>query len=172
MAETEYDMLMLNTSLLIVILQTTPSAGQPKAAPCAGQEFRQFDFWVGDWTVRTPKGTVAGTNRIEVVEGGCGLQENWTGTGNTGRSINAFSPQDRTWHQFWLGSGGLVMHLIGGLRGGSMVLDGQTTGNGQVTRQRITWTPIPDGRVRQLWEQSTDDGKTWSVAFDGMYSKK
>jgi hypothetical protein len=36
-------------------------------------------------------------------------------------------------------------------------------------QNRITWTPHPDGSVRQLWEQSTDEGKTWQVAFDGLY---
>jgi hypothetical protein len=25
--------------------------------------------------------------------------------------------------------------------------------------------------VRQLWETSTDDGKTWTVAFDGIYRR-
>jgi hypothetical protein len=25
--------------------------------------------------------------------------------------------------------------------------------------------------VRQLWESSKDDGKTWAVSFDGLYRK-
>ena len=28
------------------------------------------------------------------------------------------------------------------------------------------------GPVRQLWEQSTDEGKTWTVAFDGLYVRE
>ena len=27
-------------------------------------------------------------------------------------------------------------------------------------------------RVRQLQEQSADGGKTWSVSFDGLYTRK
>ena len=38
--------------------------------------------------------------------------------------------------------------------------------------ERITWTSNPDGTVRQHWEQSTDGGKTWTTAFDGLYRKK
>ena len=40
------------------------------------------------------------------------------------------------------------------------------------TLNRITWTPNKDGTVRQLWEASTDQGKTWQVAFDGLYRRK
>jgi hypothetical protein len=36
---------------------------------------------------------------------------------------------------------------------------------------KITWTPNSDGSVRQLWESSTDHGKTWNIAFDGLYKK-
>lgn len=37
---------------------------------------------------------------------------------------------------------------------------------------RITWNPTAPGRVRQLWETSTDGGATWTVAFDGRYIKR
>ena len=33
---------------------------------------------------------------------------------------------------------------------------------------RITWSRLEGGRVRQVWEQ-TADGKTWTVVFDGIY---
>jgi hypothetical protein len=146
-----------------------PSAEQPCTAP----QYRQFDFWIGNWTVTRPDGRFAGMNRVERIEGGCGVQENWQGAGGgTGRSINAYSMQDGKWHQTWLDSGGFLLRLSGGLRDGRMVLEGRTRGrNGQSLRQRITWTPRGDGRVRQLWEQSKDGGKTWRTAFDGLYSK-
>jgi hypothetical protein len=41
-----------------------------------------------------------------------------------------------------------------------------------------TATPPPPPRCktrpeyRQFWEKSADGGKTWTVAFDGTYSKK
>ena len=39
---------------------------------------------------------------------------------------------------------------------------------------RITWSLMNGDRdyVRQLWETSTDDGKTWAVAFDGQYHRQ
>ncbi|HET7704523.1 MAG TPA: hypothetical protein VFM36_00410, partial [Thermoanaerobaculia bacterium] len=49
------------------------------AAPCDRPEHRQFDFWAGEWTVTTPDGKTAGTNRITKIAGGCALLEEWTG---------------------------------------------------------------------------------------------
>jgi len=145
---------------------------QPK--PCSTPEYRQFDFWVGDWEVRGPKGAVVGTNRIERIENGCALQESWLGTGGiTGRSLNAYSSADRQWHQAWIGSSGQFLHLVGRLRASEMVLEGQSmNAASKPTIERVTWTPMPDGRVRQFWQQSIDGGKTWTTSFDGMYSRR
>jgi CubicO group peptidase (beta-lactamase class C family) len=165
----------LTAALAACVGSLTLDAQSPQPAPCGAPEYRQFDFWIGDWVVTRPDGKPAGTNRIERIAGDCGLQETWTAAtgGGTGHSLNGYSPQDGRWHQVWIGSGGLLMHLTGGLRDGRMVLEGETVTRDKARmRQRITWTAQPDGRVRQLWEQSKDDGQTWSVAFDGMYSKR
>jgi hypothetical protein len=37
---------------------------------------------------------------------------------------------------------------------------------------RLILTRVAEDRVRQLWEQSRDDGKSWTVAFDGDYRRK
>jgi hypothetical protein len=65
-----------------------------------------------------------------------------------------------------------LLLLDGGLRDGRMVLEGETPGaGGAVTRHRITWTPNPDGSVRQYWESAGADGE-WKVAFDGRYTRR
>ena len=33
-------------------------------------------------------------------------------------------------------------------------------------------TPLPDGRVRQHFVESADEGKTWTEWFDGYYSRR
>jgi hypothetical protein len=38
--------------------------------------------------------------------------------------------------------------------------------------QRITWSKNADATVRQVWDSSTDGGKTWTVAFDGVYTRQ
>lgn len=163
--------------LLLVCLLPAALDAQSVAAgargACSRPEHRQFDFWVGEWDVTRPDGRAAGTNHIRLIHGGCALLEEWTGAGgSTGTSLNAFDPTTGRWHQTWIGSDGLLLQLDGGMKDGAMELVGVTLGaNGDRTLQRIRWTPLggTPARVRQLWETSVDGGRTWSVAFDGMY---
>lgn len=152
----------------------TPPADKPR--PCQSAEYRQFDFWVGRWDVFAPDGQRAGENTIEPILGGCALRESWSGRGGfTGTSLNAYDADDRRWHQSWLDNQGGRLELAGTRVGDAMVLASATphaTKPGVTLRQRITWTPQPDGAVRQLWETSEDDGATWSVAFDGRYVRR
>ena len=158
---------------LFAVLSAAPTAAA-QTAPCAGQEYRQFDFWVGAWNVFNPQGRQVGTNTIEPTLGGCALHEQWTSAGaNRGFSYNAFDRGSRRWHQTWVDNGGTLLLLDGGLVGTAMVLRG-TTVNAQGTSvlNRITWTPVAADSVRQLWETSADDGQTWTVAFHGMYVRQ
>jgi hypothetical protein len=153
------------------------SSGTTAASPsCSRPEHRQFDFWVGEWDVTTADGRRAGTNRIRPIDGGCALREEWQGAGGgTGTSLNIFDATTGRWHQTWVGSDGLLLQLDGGMKDGSMELAGSTVGaNGARTLHRIRWTPLggQPARVRQLWESSTDGGRTWSVAFDGTYARR
>jgi hypothetical protein len=160
-------------SLAIVVAASLLAPDTLAAGPCDGSERRQFDFWLGEWNVRTPDGKLAGVNSITSEYGGCVLHERYsTPRGYSGESLNAYDAARKVWHQTWVDSTGTLLLLEGGLSGKSMVLEGQTVGaDGQVTRHRITWTPNADGGVRQHWE-STDAKGQWTTAFDGSYTRK
>lgn len=150
-----------------------PALGQTHApVPCSSAEYRQFDFWLGDWEVRGPAGKLAGSNRISRAYGGCVLHEQYdTGRGYSGASFNVYDAGRKRWHQTWVDTSGTLLQLDGGLIEGRMVMEGQTTGtDGSSTKHRITWTPNSDGSVRQLWE-STNPAGAWVVAFEGKYTK-
>jgi len=155
-------------ALLVFATSTAAAAGA-----CEGAEHRQFDFWLGDWNVYTPDGKLAGINSIVREYGGCVLHERYsTNHGYSGESLNVYDASRKVWHQTWADSTGTLLLLEGGLRGVSMVLEGQTVGaEGQITKHRITWTPNADGSVRQHWE-STDGKGEWGTAFDGKYTRK
>ena len=150
-----------------------PSQGA--AIPLPDDPHRQFDFWVGSWRVERPDGTVVGHNTIRRV-GDCFLHESYTTpTGYAGESLNIYHGTRGVWHQSWVDNGGLLLQLEGGLDDGNMILEGPGIGRGGVTLiNRITWSVVngDTDHVRQLWETSTDDGKTWSVAFDGHYHRE
>ncbi len=155
--------------LLAVSLLASSAIAEAQPKPCAAPEHRQFDFWVGDWRVTTPDGKHAGDNRIEKVLDGCALHESWQGaSGGRGFSYNAYDRDRKVWHQTWVDKQGNLLLLEGGLRDGAMVLEGAQG----ATLNRITWTPNKDGSVRQHWEASADQGKTWQTAFDGLYRRK
>lgn len=164
--------------LALTVLASGASAIQ--AAPCDGPEYRAFDFWIGEWDVHRPDGSLAGRNRIEKVYGGCALQETYAATSAgaaatsyRGESLNAYDAGRKVWHQTWVDNSGLLLLLDGGLEDGKMVLQGTTLApDGTATRHRITWTPNPDGTVRQLWESAEGaEGGTWTTAFDGLYRR-
>jgi hypothetical protein len=133
-------------------------------APCSAPENRQFDFWLGDWRVFKPDGSLAGMNRITREYGGCVVHEHYvTGKGYSGESLNIYDASRKLWHQSWVDSDGLLLTLEGRWDGKSMVLEGM--------KQRITWTPNADGSVRQLWESAGSTGG-WTVVFDGKYTRR
>jgi hypothetical protein len=152
------------TAMAAPLLSAQSPPAQPPADPCAAPEFSQFDFWVGYWDVYGPKGKQVANSLIEKVYG-CGIRENWKpfNTGGGG-SLNIYVPSTKQWEQFWIDSSGTRAHFAGGWNGKTMVLTGDW---GQLTR--MTYTPNPDGSVRQLVEQSTDKGKTWTAAYDFTY---
>jgi hypothetical protein len=146
------------------------------AYPCENNEaFAQFDFWVGEWEVHGPAGVIAGTNSIQKEERGCVLLERWVNSaGGTGQSINYVDQITGEWVQIWNAEGGSQINIRGGLTDEGMLLVGtmHTVGTDTTIPFRGLWTLLPDGRVRQFFEQSADGGKTWTTSFEGFYTRK
>ena len=158
---------------ILIALAAGSAAAQVRPPACMAPEYRQFDFWAGDWIVHGKNGNVVGTNRITKELGGCLVHERYeTERGYRGESLNAYDATRKAWRQSWVDNGGLVLLLEGGLRDGRMVLEGETRdAAGQAVRNRITWTPNEDGSVRQHWEVAGKEGQ-WTTSFDGRYVRR
>jgi Tetratricopeptide repeat len=155
--------------------QTVLQSMKQGAAPCANDAVsRQFDFWAGEWNVYDGKGTLQGTSRVEPSLDGCLLIENWQGAlGGSGKSFNTYNPGIHKWQQFWVSSSGGVTIYDGEFKDGAMrFLGTQNTRGGNPMPARLTFTPLPDGRVRQMGEISTDGGASWAVGYDLYYARK
>jgi hypothetical protein len=141
-------------------------AQQAGQSPCASPKAHEFDFWIGKWTVfKNGTNNVVGYNNIVPVAGGCGIQENWVDASgkSIGTSLNKFDPNKGKWQQFWIDNSGQTLELMGDYAGAKMIMNNPTN--------RITWFNNADGTVRQLWEQTSDNGVSWTVALDGLYKK-
>jgi hypothetical protein len=141
--------------------------------PCrADPAIRQFDFWVGDWSVRM-NGTEVGTNRVHPIIDQCALLENWESPGQAGKSLNYYDGHARRWRQVFIFDSGQVHDYTGGWDGRVMRFTARVMRrNGQPADQRMTFFPLGADSVRQLIEQSTDGGKTFRPTFDAIYVRR
>lgn len=185
--------MLITAAVLAVLVQAAPS--QPGAAPppkpfdCSGAEYRQFDFWVGDWDVvpnpatrpanapAPPPGRTMPRNTITRIQDGCAIHEKWVdGQGGTGESFNVFDRVKQLWHQTWVDNRGSLHFYWGELKNGSMVMIGEVPLAPQQRVQgrrtvRVTFTPIGTNQLRQSSEQLNSDG-TWTPAFDFLYTRR
>ncbi len=144
--------------------------------PCTAPEYRHFDFWLGEWDVTAAGATQpTASSKISSQQAGCAILEEYTAGAFTGVSINFYDSATERWHQSWMSNAGGAVYLEGGLNDkGEMAMSDEGMTSHDVTGNigRTTWTPNPDGSVRQHWESSTDGGETWTTVFDGTYTRK
>ena len=148
------------------------------AAPCKyrdkNPEYRQFDFWVGEWDVYGQGGAKAGTSKIDLILGDCVVLENWTGGGGgEGKSFNKYSPEFKRWEQYWVDAQGSTTFFHGNLDGKNMVYYAETPQpDGSILKRRLTFFNLGADKVRQFSQQSKDDGKSWQTEYDLIYIRK
>lgn len=143
------------------------------ANPCRSRpEYREFDFWIGEWAPQNAQGVTVATSSIQLILGSCIIFENWNTPVSSGKSFNLYDARDGKWHQTWVDARGNMTHYVGGIVDGTMVLTSDTAVNGRKTMARMTFSKLPDGNVRQHGESSVDEGKTWRTTFDFKYVRK
>ncbi|HEY9429857.1 MAG TPA: MBL fold metallo-hydrolase [Blastocatellia bacterium] len=136
-------------------------------------QYKQFDFWIGEWEV-TAEGRKVADSSIQRIVNGCVIYENYTQPdGYLGKSFNFFDAHLGKWRQTWVDAGGNTSEFTGEYKDGAMRYDGEThrQSGAKVLRRMIVYDLGPD-RVRQYSERSTDGGKTWGVAYDFIYVRK
>ena len=136
---------------------------------------RDLDFWVGDWDVYNPAKQAAGQSSVQNILGGCVVLENWAGGyGDSGKSFNWYNTSTGEWQQTWVADQAYSTEYRGGrLEGNTMVfLADATTPQGTRAKTRLSLMAIDPNRVRQHFEKSTDDGKTWATTTDLLYVRR
>ncbi len=155
------------TSLLLV----APSAAATSA--CTAPEYRQFDFWIGDWDVHDV-GDAKPSMRIQVekILDGCALRETYQDVnGMRGESLNFYDAGRKLWRQTWATSRGQVLLLEGKLENGRMAFRATEQTPQGALLWRAVWIPQGD-EVRETAETSADGGKTWKPRFDIVFRKR
>jgi hypothetical protein len=165
-------------AVLTLLAAATPTLASTPPAPapigCSTSEFRQFDFWLGDWDTfdAGDSATSVARTHIDLIAGGCAVHELYEQTdGLIGDSILSFDPARKVWQQTWVTNRGSLMVIAGGPDDGGLTLEGEMhKRDGSSLRQRITWRAEGSG-VREASVISRDGGKTWEPAFDVLFQR-
>jgi hypothetical protein len=149
---------------------------QHNAAPCEDPEFKQFDFWIGDWDVASAAdGTHRGSSHIAKEMGECVVWENWTSAGSPyfGKSYNTWNVNLKRWEQYWVDSSAGVMFFHGGLKDGVMDYwtDEVPQPSGEKLIRHLQFFNLGPDKVRQFSQGSTDGGKRWHTEYDLIYTR-
>ena len=169
-------LLLLLLAGLAVHAEETAAPAPASASKCVAAEFRQFDFWLGDWDTFESDDSTTGSiarARIEPIAGGCAIHELYEQTdGLIGDSILSFDPVKKAWQQTWVTNYGSLMVLSGAFKNGAVTLEGEMhLPSGKSVAHRITWK-AEKGGVRESAVLSKDGGKSWQPAFDVVFKKR
>lgn len=153
--------------------QSVVDAVRKNLNACGSPEHRQFDFWLGEWDVEV-QGQKTARSSIQLILGECVIYENYMHqAGYEGKSFSLYDTSSKAWEQRYVDSTGRLSSWNGGLLpDGRMQYLSTATIRGTKTTQRMTYTKEGPDRVRQTIEVSTDDGKSWTPNFDGLYIRR
>ena len=152
---------------------STPAQAQAATAPCRAPEFAQFDFWLGDWTVRwtdKDKGEQSGRNHVRKTLDGCVILEQLDGRPGSplqGTSVSTFDSRAGKWKQTWVDNSGSYLDFEGEFRDGRMILSRRAPLAGAAAQQRMIFSEIEAD-----WQISKDNGATWSTAWRLRYTRR
>lgn len=130
-------------------------ANAAPAAPCSGAEFRQLDFWVGDWDLSwtNADGSIGtGRNQISRDEyGDCVIYERFSSEQAQGMSVSTYFAPAGLWRQTWVDNTGGYFALTGGA----------VNDNNVAFELRNTRLSDEELQLRMIWENVTGDSLTW-----------
>ena len=177
--------LLLFATLLALLLARPPVCSAQSVAATTNPPppvetdpaYHQLDFWLGDWeAVDASTGQVDGHDRIEKVLRGAAVIENWSDrNGHEGKSWFYYYRPEKRWKQVWVTDAGAIKEkaLIEVRPDGGVRFAGEIPlRDGRRILDQTTLTPLPDGRVHQVIQQSSDGGVTWRTGYEAYYTRK
>lgn len=170
----ELSVLALVVGMLVFAAAPIAVAASAPGACVANQEGRQLDFWLGDWTVTYPGMPGSAQSKVYLDLDSCLVIESWDGgKGHRGENIFAYSSDDKSWHGMFADNEGRV-HVFEGTAGPvSAQFTGTSRGpDGKTVLNKIRLTKGAANKVEQSWEKSADNGITWTMEFQGLYTRK
>mgnify|MGYP003536110463 CR=1 FL=1 len=149
--------------------------------PCSRPEYRQFDFWIGEWEAFGPAGKKAGDSKISLILDSCIIFEEWTssslqqGLRYAGKSFNTYNVSTKQWQQTWVDNVGGTNEYMQGKYENNQIIYSSTPfkfSKDTMAIRKMTFTNLSVDKLRQHGEISKDNGSTWSTEYDLEYRRK
>lgn len=131
-------------------------------------------FWVGEWDCYAPNGTLAGSNRLDLINNGLFIHEQWTNAQNqSGQSFNYYDLERGLWRQVWADPSRTLDMTASPTTPGRLLFEGVSyTAAGERSLRQMLVQKLDGNRVLQEGRASDDEGQTWSVEYRLVYVKK
>jgi hypothetical protein len=149
--------------------------------PCSRPEYRQFDFWIGEWEAFSTNGKKAGDSKISLILDSCIILEEWTsasvqqGLRYAGKSFNTYNAATKQWQQTWVDNVGGTNEYMQGKFENKQIIFSSTPfkfSKDTMAIRKMTFTNLSAAKLRQHGEISKDNGITWSTEYDLEYRRK
>jgi len=159
--------------------ETQAHATSQAPAPCQSAEYRQMDFWVGEWdlTWQAADGTTrSGQNVVTRSSfGDCVITENFDGApGNAlkGMSVSTYSNPHGQWRQTWVDNQGGYFSLHGGLQeDGKFVLEMDRLNN-EGPFSRMVFEDIKPNSLTWRWQGKREAESAWADRWVINYRRR
>jgi hypothetical protein len=170
--------LTLSVSVIVTLLALTtfiPNANAQTPPACSTEEYRQLDFWLGNWDLSwTPTGVDdngTGTNDITLTLDTCVVQESFKAAGTTGHSVSIYHAPPKKWRQTWVDNTGGYYALAGGPDDEGFRLD-MTRISEKSPYMRMIWRNIEKNSMDWHWQRSPDKGSSWEDSWVIHYERR
>lgn len=167
----------LLASMLLAGLAAAPVSAETVSPQCAGEEFRQLDFWVGTWDLAWEGGK--GENIITREFNDCVIRENFADLSPAtdgslpfrGTSVSTYFAPAGLWRQTWVDNQGSYFALTGGPQAdGTFVLTNARLSDSAPHLRMVFANITPDG-LTWHW-QASEDGVTWQDRWVITYTRR
>ncbi len=153
-------------------------AEKPKQAACSAPEYRQLDFWVGEWTLSWELNGTKGSGRNSITRnefGPCVIIERFIADDGSlkGISISSFVKAAGEWRQTWMDDSGGYFDLHGGPaldRAHPFALETYRRKPAAPFR-RMVWQDIGPDSLVWRWQSKGEAAEQWKDEWVINYSR-
>jgi hypothetical protein len=170
------------SSLGAVLLASAAAVGQ-QPPPSPGPEVKKLEPFVGKWKGEAemkpgpwgPGGKIASDSECSWFDGGWQLVCRENGSGAMGKFkseyVLGWSPEEKTYKYMGHDSMGMMGWATGSVNGSKWTWDSTDKMNGKTMHSRYTVT-LDSPKSQTFRYETSEDGKSWTVAAEGKSSKQ